>query len=237
MGVILAQMLVRFAGLRQAVLKSWVDTTCQVSRLHTGVGSVDPYQIALNTLSPVPGSRKPERRVGRGPGGRGKTCGKGTKGQKQKTHVHPSFEGGQTPLARRLPKRGFTNPASRPMNPLNLDTLQFYADTGRLDLSKPIDLKTLRDLSIVGKIKHGVKLLARGASWFKAPIQIEVTAASEKAVKAVESCGGTVTTRFFNDLGLRAHLTPSKFGAYLPAQAKPKPKYRHKYPIEEAPSK
>eukprot|EP00941_MAST-03F_sp_MAST-3F-sp1_P003527 g3527.t1 len=190
--------------------------------------------LALNTLSDNPGARKPARRVGRGIGSsKGKTAGRGHKGQGQRNRraKRPGFEGGQMPLQKRQPKRGFNQSYfARPMKELNLNKLQKFIDSGRIDPSKTITMKELHDCNIVGKIKYGVKLLAGERdelSKLKTPITIEVSRASRSAIEAVESVGGRITTTYYNELGIRALTRPDAFvkkGRQLPQRARPRPK-------------
>jgi large subunit ribosomal protein L15 len=160
---------------------------------------------------------KAKRRKGRGVGSsKGKTCGRGHKGQKAKENIHPLFEGGQTPLYKLLPKRGFGNARhKKDMVPLGLSTLQNYVDMGRIDPSRTVTLHDLLDAGIfkANAVKHGVKLLAfKGeASTVKQPLNILVSRASSQAIAAVESAGGTVTTVHYNRLALRQLLRPHKF--------------------------
>ncbi len=146
----------------------------------------------LNQLSDRPGARKAGRRVGRGTGsGKGKTCGRGHKGQKSRSGVAlMGFEGGQMPLYRRLPKRGFTNLFRTRYEIVNLDWLQSALDAGRLDAAKPIDREALVAAGVVRQSRNGVRLLARGE--LKAKLTIAVDRASKAAVAAVEKAGGEV---------------------------------------------
>lgn len=132
--------------------------------------------IALNNLSPAPGSKKISRRVGRGIGStKGKTCGKGHKGAKARTgnRTLPGFEGGQLPLFRRVRKYGFNNERfARTYQAVNLGKLQYYVDRGMLDTSKVITLKDLYDVNLVRRnTGNGAKLLA-GVS-LSVPAQFE----------------------------------------------------------------
>lgn len=182
---------------------------------------------ALNTIQDRKGARKQKKRKGRGPGsGLGKTAGRGHKGQKARNNggIRIGFEGGQTPLYRRLPKRGFKNKFAAPLDPLNVGRLQQYIEDGRIDASKTITMKQLYDSGIVGKIKHGVKLLGNGSDTFDKKIDIEVTRASQSAIDAIEKCGGTITSVYYNKLGLRVLLKPEKFEEPLPRRARPPPK-------------
>jgi len=183
--------------------------------------------LALNDLRDNAGARKKRKRVGRGIGsGRGKTSGKGMNGQKpRRSNIGPGFQGGQSKLIKRIPKRGFSNGRfRRTLDELNFCKLQQFIDTGRIDPSKTITMKHLFDCRIVGKIKHGVKLLSKGADRLSQPITIEVTRASKSAIDVVEAAGGRVTTVYYNRLGLRALLKPHSFEGPLPRRARPKPK-------------
>jgi large subunit ribosomal protein L15 len=151
--------------------------------------------MKLNEIRDNPGARLKSKRLGRGIGsGKGKTSGKGVKGQKAREGVALNgFEGGQLPIYRRLPKRGFTNVNRREYAPLNLGTLEAALDSGKLDSAQPITEAMLRDAGLVrlGKV-NGVRLLAKGA--ITRALTIEVSGASVAAVAAVEQAGGTVKT-------------------------------------------
>lgn len=130
------------------------------------------------------------------------------------------FEGGQTPLAFRTPKRGFVNRFRAEYVPLNLDKLQAWVDDGKLDPSQMITMKHLRDSGAVShQVRSGVKLLGRGAdSLGDTPLHLQVMQSSESAKRAIEAKGGSVTTVYYNKLGLRALLkvlTKSVFGVRL----------------------
>ena len=146
--------------------------------------------MKLNELAPNPGSRRDSKRLGRGIGsGKGKTAGSGHKGQKARAGGGArTFEGGQMPLHRRLPKRGFNNPFRKVYVPLNLDRLQAAVDAGRLDPAQPVDLQALRAAGLVSRRGDGIRLLARGE--LSAPLTIEVDGASRAAIAAVEKAGG-----------------------------------------------
>ena len=146
--------------------------------------------MKLNELAPNPGSRQAPKRVGRGIGsGTGKTAGRGHKGQKARSGAATrAFEGGQMPIYRRLPKRGFKNPFRKVYVPLNLDRLQAAVDAGRLDPAQPVNLQTLRAAGLVSKRRDGIRLLARGE--LNAALTIEVDSASRTAIAAVEKAGG-----------------------------------------------
>lgn len=147
--------------------------------------------MKLNELKNNPGATKDRIRVGRGIGsGKGKTGGRGVKGQKSRSGVAVNgFEGGQMPLYRRLPKRGFKNPFALHFAVVNLDTIQKAIDAGKLD-AKAIDIEALLKSGIISKQKDGVRLLARGA--VTGSVTISVNSASKAAVAAVEKAGGKV---------------------------------------------
>lgn len=148
--------------------------------------------MRLNELRDRPGARKAAKRVGRGIGsGLGKTAGRGHKGQKARSGgAKRIFEGGQMPIYRRLPKRGFKNPFRPTYAELNLDRLQEAIDRGRLDPSVPIDGAKLVAAGVIRRLHDGVRLLGRGE--LKQAVTIEVAGASAKAIAAVEKAGGRV---------------------------------------------
>ena len=148
--------------------------------------------MRLNQLADDARARRARKRLGRGIGsGKGGTSGRGDKGQNSRSGVSLlGFEGGQMPLYRRLPKRGFHNPFRRHFAEVNLGRLQRAIDAGRLDVSKPVTTDSLRAAGLVKKVGDGVRLLAKGE--LKAKLTIEVAGASKAAVAAVEKAGGAV---------------------------------------------
>ncbi|OEL35542.1 hypothetical protein BAE44_0003439 [Dichanthelium oligosanthes] len=161
--------------------------------------------LRLNDLRDNPGATKQKTRKGRGIGsGKGKTAGRGHKGQKARGTARFGFEGGQTPLRRRLPRRGFKN---------------------RFSL-------TFQETGAIGKqIKDGIRLMGRGAEEIKWPIHLEVSRTTARAKAAVEAAGGTVRLVYYNKLGFRALLKPEWFekkGRLVPKAARPPPKQRDK---------
>ena len=141
--------------------------------------------MKVHELAPAPGSSRPRRRVGRGTGGkRGKTAGRGTKGQGARNNIKPGFEGGQLPLVQRIPKlKGFKNPFRVEYNAVNLDTLEAFEGS-------VVSPDTLRERGLVHK--HGlVKILGRGELTRRLDVQAHAFSASARA--AIESAGGTVT--------------------------------------------
>ena len=144
----------------------------------------------LNELSPKEGSTKGRMRGGRGPGsGKGKTAGRGVKGQKARSGVAINgFEGGQMPLHMRMPKRGFNNPFAKELAEVNFWRLEQAIAAGKLDAAKPIDAAALVAAGILRRAKDGVKLLGKGELTSKLEITVHSASASAKA--AVEKAGG-----------------------------------------------
>jgi large subunit ribosomal protein L15 len=149
--------------------------------------------MKLNEISDNEGARKGRMRIGRGIGsGKGKTGGRGGKGQTARTGVRiKGFEGGQMPLHRRLPKRGFNNIFALDLNEVNLDRIQAAIDRGALDVKDTLDVEALVRAGVLRRAKDGVRLLGRGE--IKAPVQLSVHGASKSAIAAVEKAGGSVT--------------------------------------------
>lgn len=147
--------------------------------------------MKLNEIKDNEGARKSRTRVARGIGsGKGKTGGRGQKGQKSRSGVAVNgFEGGQMPIYRRLPKRGFKNPFAKQFAVINLDTIQKAVDAGKVN-AEDINIESLVSAGIVSKTLDGVRLLARGAITSK--VVIKVDSASKAAVAAVEKAGGKV---------------------------------------------
>ena len=143
--------------------------------------------MKLNELAPNPGSRRDSKRLGRGIGsGKGKTAGRGHKGQTARAGV--VYHGPEIRSGRHLPKRGFNNPFRKVYVPLTLDRLQAAVDAGRLDPAQPVDRQALRAAGLVSRRGDGIRLLARGE--LSAPLTIEVDGASRAAIAAVEKAGG-----------------------------------------------
>ena len=147
--------------------------------------------MKLNEIRDNEGAHKKRMRVGRGPGsGKGKTAGRGVKGQKSRTGVAiKGFEGGQMPLHRRLPKRGFTNIFALDLNEINLTVLQAAVDAGKLDAKAPITVETLVAAGLLRRAIDGVRVLG---GTVKSALTLEVAGASAPAVAAVEAAGGKV---------------------------------------------
>jgi large subunit ribosomal protein L15 len=148
--------------------------------------------MKLNEIADNPGASPSRMRVGRGIGsGKGKTCGRGVKGQKARTGVAiKGFEGGQMPLHRRLPKRGFHNPFTIDYNEVNLGRIQAAVDAGKLDPSVPVTNESLIAAGVCAKPRDGVKILGKGA--LTAKLVFAVATASKSAVAAIEAAGGSI---------------------------------------------
>jgi len=148
--------------------------------------------MKLNELTDNPGSAKARKRVGRGIGsGLGKTGGRGVKGQASRSGVTiKGFEGGQMPLHRRLPKRGFTNLFGKDYAAVNVGRLQQAVDAGKLDAKKTVDAAALKEAGVIRRPKDGIRLLGGGE--LKAKLTLEVAGASRSAIEAVEKAGGSV---------------------------------------------
>ena len=148
--------------------------------------------MKLNEIADNAGARKGRMRVGRGIGsGKGKTAGRGVKGQKSRTGVAiKGFEGGQMPLYRRIPKRGFLPPHQKTWQIINLGALQKAIDDKKLDASKPIDAAAMLAAGLFKSASDGVRLLGKGE--LTAKIEVKVAGASASAIAAVEKAGGKV---------------------------------------------
>ena len=148
--------------------------------------------MRLNGINDNPGSSKKRTRIGRGIGsGSGKQSGRGGKGQTARSGVRiKGFEGGQMPLHRRLPKRGFTNIFKADYNEVNLGRVQQALDAGKLDGSQVITVDALVAAGVCAKVRDGVKLLGQGD--FSAKVSFEVARASKTALAAIEKAGGSV---------------------------------------------
>jgi len=149
--------------------------------------------MKLNEISDNPGSKRPRKRLGRGIGsGLGKTGGRGGKGQTARSGVAVrGFEGGQMPIYRRLPKRGFKKPNASQWNEVNLGRVQAAIEKGTLDASQPVTAESLLKAGLIGRKLDGVRLLGRGEIKSKAAFVVDH--ASRGAIAAVEKAGGSVT--------------------------------------------
>lgn len=149
--------------------------------------------MKLHELRDNEGANRKKKRVARGPGsGKGKTAGRGIKGQKSRSGVALNgYEGGQMPLYRRLPKRGFTKPNAKSFAVINLGQLQVFIDTGKIDAANDVTEELLVESGLVRRKLDGVRLLAKGELTSK--VNLSVTGASKAAIEAVEKAGGKVT--------------------------------------------
>ncbi|MBV2144651.1 50S ribosomal protein L15 [Falsochrobactrum sp. TDYN1] len=148
--------------------------------------------MKLNDLRDKPGSVKAAKRVGRGIGsGSGKTAGRGVKGQKSRSGVSINgFEGGQMPIYRRLPKRGFTNIFAKSFNVVSLGRVQAAIDAGKLDAKAVVNIESLKAAGVIRRAKDGVRILSDGD--LKAKVAFEVTGASKAAIEKIEKAGGSI---------------------------------------------
>ncbi|TCL67121.1 50S ribosomal protein L15 [Rhizobium sp. BK251] len=149
--------------------------------------------MKLNEIKDNEGSTHSRKRLGRGIGsGSGKTGGRGVKGQKSRSGVAINgFEGGQMPIYRRLPKRGFTNIFKADFVVVSLARIQTAIDAGKLDAKATVDAAALKAAGVIRRTKDGVRVLADGE--LKAKIKLEVAGASKPAVEKIEKAGGSVT--------------------------------------------
>ncbi|PVH95504.1 ribosomal protein L15 [Periconia macrospinosa] len=169
------------------------------------------FASILSSLSDNKGAYHKKIRRGRGPAsGKGKTSGRGQKGQHAHGKVPAGFQGGQTPLSitKRVRGRNKYNPFTVEMSPINLDRIQSWIDQGRLDASKPITMRELhKSRCLHGVKRHGVKLLARNVESLTSAINIVVSRASTAAIEKIESLGGSVTTRFYSPTSIKRVLS------------------------------
>jgi large subunit ribosomal protein L15 len=151
--------------------------------------------MKLNEIRDNPGAATKGKRLGRGIGsGLGKTSGKGVKGQKARAGVAiKGFEGGQMPLHRRLPKRGFNNIFRLDMNEVSVARVQAAIDAGRLDASATITVETLKAAGVLKRLRDGVRLIGPGEP--KSALSFEIAGGSAPAIAAVEKAGGKVVVK------------------------------------------
>jgi large subunit ribosomal protein L15 len=149
--------------------------------------------MKLNEIRDNEGSTHSRKRLGRGIGsGSGKTGGRGVKGQKSRSGVAINgFEGGQMPIYRRLPKRGFNNIFKADFVVVSLERVQAAIDAGKLDVKSTVDAAALKAAGVIRRVKDGVRVLADGE--LKAKVKFEVAGASKPAIEKIEKAGGSVT--------------------------------------------
>ena len=184
--------------------------------------------MKLNQIRDNPGARHAFKRLGRGIGsGLGKTSGRGGKGQTARTGVALNgFEGGQTPLHRRMPKRGFNNIFRRDFQELNLADLQKAIDDGKIGAGETITGKSLASAGVIRRERDGLRLLGNGKDSFKATVTIEVAGASKSAVEAIEKAGGKVVVLNFIRPGVEKDIEAKRArqAKRKAKEAKPAPK-------------
>jgi len=149
--------------------------------------------MKLHELSDNPGAAKKQKRVARGPGsGKGKTAGRGIKGQKSRSGVAiGGYEGGQMPLYRRLPKRGFNKPNRLEWAVVNLGLIQKFVEAGKLDAASEITEDVLVAAGLTNHKRDGIRVLAKGD--IKVALKLVVSGASKPAVEAIQAAGGSIT--------------------------------------------
>lgn len=150
--------------------------------------------LSINTIKPAEGANRSKKRVGRGMGsGHGKTAARGYNGQLSRAGagIRPGFEGGQMPLHRRLPKRGFSKWRRKDYNEINIGTLQRAIDDKRLDASTPLDVAVLVETGVLRRAKDGLRVLGNGELKAKLTLRVDHATASAKA--AIEKAGGSIT--------------------------------------------
>ncbi|OJJ49817.1 hypothetical protein ASPZODRAFT_139175 [Penicilliopsis zonata CBS 506.65] len=187
------------AQLQQLVSKPVQAAFSPLSFLLPQLHQQSRHAHILASLSDTPGAYSKRIRRGRGPAsGKGKTSGRGHKGQGQHGKVPANFNGGQTPEIIVHGERGFKNVLSVDMAPVNLDRIQEWIDQGRIDPTRPITVRELVQSRCIHQVKDGVKVLGRGGEGvLKQPIHLVVSRVSESAIAAIETAGGSVTTRYY----------------------------------------
>lgn len=182
----------------------------------------------LGNLEPLPGAVDNYKRLGRGQAsGKGKTAGRGQKGQKARGKVPSWFEGGQTPFYKRFPVVGFKRPHKKIYKQLNLKRIQEFWNNGRISLQKGdvLDIKAMRQYGLItGSFKDGVKILGNGKYSYNVPLNIQASKASIDAISAIEKAGNTYESKYFTKLSLRGHIDPDSFylkKGYLPLEPRP----------------
>lgn len=179
----------------------------------------------MGRLKDAPGAQGNEHRVGRGPGsGRGKTSGRGQKGQKARNSIKSWFEGGQTPIYKLFPKRGFKSHVEQPEH-INLGRLQQFIDNKRIDATQPITMRQLYEANLISKMPTaGLKLLAgtqglphveyeqdgKTPVILRQPVTISATRASRSAIEAIEKAGGSFVSQYYPPKALKVLTQPAR---------------------------
>lgn len=182
----------------------------------------------LGRLEFPEGAVKGYKRLGRGPAsGKGKTAGRGQKGQKARGSVPFLFEGGQTPFFKRFPIVGFKRPHAKEYNLLSMARIQDFWNNKRIPLEagQTLTIRIMRECGLItGTMKDGVKLMGYMNEQYNVPLNVEASKATEYAIECVQNAGYTYTSIYHTKLGLRAHMNPDYFylkKGYLPLQARP----------------
>lgn len=188
--------------------------------------------LRLDDIGDNDGARKRKVRLGRGRGsGCGKTSGRGQKGQKARSSIRLGFEGGQTPLYKRLPKRNVYDRFALKLKPVYVHRIQRLIDIGRLPQEGTINIAHLVDAGCISGLRDGVYLTGLGD--FSAPVDIQVTETDPDSARCILRGGGTVTLAWYNRLGLRVLIKPhcwTRKNLPLPKFAQPPPKFKNRYP-------
>jgi large subunit ribosomal protein L15 len=183
--------------------------------ISNSMGMTNYEAITVNNIRDNKGARPAKTKLGRGPGsGRGKTSGRGHKGYKARVgNINRHYEGGQTPITRRLPKFGFRNTGKEDLAYLNLEKLIYIIQKGRIDAMKPITIRDLFWSGAISNVRKGVKILSRGSELLKElpPLHLEVSSASEKAIEEIKNAGGSVKVIHRTATTLSNHVEPWKF--------------------------
>lgn len=182
----------------------------------------------LGRLVSNEGAVKGYKRLGRGPAsGKGKTSGRGQKGQKARGSVPFLFEGGQTPFYKRFPIIGFKRPHAKVYTMLSMLRIQDFWDNNRIPLEagQTLTIRVMRECGLLsGSMKDGVRLMGYGGENYNVPLNVEASKATEYAIESVQKTGHTYTSVYHSKLGLKAHVNPDYFilkKGYLPLQARP----------------
>jgi large subunit ribosomal protein L15 len=188
---------------------------CMGTNISGNFGNSSYEPITVNNIRDNKGARPVKTKLGRGPGsGKGKTSGRGHKGYKARVgNINRHYEGGQTPITRRLPKFGFRNTGRENFAYLNIDKLVYCIHKGRIDATKPITSRDLLWAGAISSIREGVKLLSRGAEQLKdlPPLHLEVGSATQNAIDEIKKAGGSIKVVYRTPTTLRYHTEPWKF--------------------------
>ena len=200
---------------------------CMGNNISSNLGNSSYEAITVNNIRDNKGARPTRKILGRGPGsGKGKTSGRGHKGYKARVgNIHRHYEGGQTPITRRLPKFGFRNTRRENFAYLNIDKLVYCILKGRIDATKLITSRDLFWAGAISKICNGVKLLSRGAEQLKdlPPLHLEIASATKNAIDEIKKAGGSIKVVYRTPLTLSYHTEPWKF---IRAPIDPVPKFK-----------